>query len=98
MACDPCQPVAVCPAHSMSLKPMADHWLSMNRPTVLVEVTHAQGSVPRDAGTRMLVAAHEVAGTIGGGHLELKAIGRARQLLAADDASVHTQHVPLGPA
>jgi hypothetical protein len=34
----------------------------------------ARGSVPREAGTRMLVAPTEVHGTIGGGHLELKAI------------------------
>jgi xanthine/CO dehydrogenase XdhC/CoxF family maturation factor len=33
--------------------------------------------VPREAGTRMLVAA-DGAGTIGGGHLELQAIARAR--------------------
>ena len=35
---------------------------------MLVEVIQARGSVPREAGTRMLVAADEVAGTIGGGH------------------------------
>jgi xanthine dehydrogenase accessory factor len=82
----------------MPLKDTASDWLALDRPAVLVEVTRAQGSVPRDAGTRMLVAEHEVAGTIGGGHLELKAIERARQMLAAIDTSVHTQHVPLGPA
>ena len=38
------------------------------------EVLTARGSVPREAGTRMLVAADEVLGTIGGGHLELQAI------------------------
>ena len=49
---------------------------------MLVQVLQARGSVPRGAGTRMLVAADAVAGTIGGGHLELQAIQRARVMLA----------------
>ncbi|MDQ6629546.1 MAG: xanthine dehydrogenase accessory protein XdhC [Pseudomonadota bacterium] len=48
----------------------------------MIEVAETRGSAPRDAGTRMLVADDDVAGTIGGGHLELKAIGAARAMLA----------------
>jgi xanthine dehydrogenase accessory factor len=58
-------------------------WLTARRPAMLVQVLAARGSVPRAAGTRMLVAADSVAGTIGGGHLELQAIQRARAMLAA---------------
>ena len=61
----------------------AQSWLAERRPAMLVQVLAARGSVPRGVGTRMLVAADTVAGTIGGGHLELQAIQRARVMLAA---------------
>jgi xanthine dehydrogenase accessory factor len=77
-------------------------WRAAGRRAVVVEVASARGSVPREAGTRMLVATGCTAGTIGGGHLEWKAIAEARELLAAagDDGSVPTRerHYPLGPA
>ena len=65
---------------------------------MVVEVTEARGSVPREAGTRMFVSADETAGTIGGGHLELKAIACAREMLRSGEATPHTEHYPLGPA
>jgi len=76
----------------------ARHWLAAGRAAVVVEVLTTQGSVPRAAGTRMLVAAGEVQGSIGGGHLELQAIATAHRSLAAGDTTVHEQHVALGPA
>lgn len=81
-----------------SLKRNAAAWLHAGRPAMLVQVLHARGSVPREAGTRMLVAADAVAGTIGGGHLELQAIARARQALAAGAAVAIDQTIALGPA
>ena len=45
---------------------------SRNRAVVLVTVVETKGSVPREAGTRMLVAATESVVTIGGGHLEFQ--------------------------
>jgi xanthine dehydrogenase accessory factor len=80
------------------LRETAQRWLAERRPAVLVEVTEARGSVPRGAGTRMLVSADSVAGTIGGGHLEWKAIDTARRRLAGDPAAPNTEHFPLGPA
>ena len=71
-------------------------WLDTGRPAMLVQVLAARGSVPRGAGTRMLVAAHTVAGTIGGGHLELQAIQRAREMLA-DGAGPEDRAIALGP-
>lgn len=44
----------------------------------LVTVESTQGSVPRETGAWMAVFADRVVGTIGGGHLELQAIGEAR--------------------
>ncbi len=71
---------------------------------MLVQVVAHQGSVPRETGTRMLVAQHQVLGTIGGGHLELQAIAQARQFLAqgaeqsAPLAAPHQERIALGPS
>jgi xanthine dehydrogenase accessory factor len=62
-----------------------------------VKVLDARGSVPREAGTRMLVSEDEVAGTIGGGHLELQAIADARAMLAARDPGPRDRAIALGP-
>ena len=80
------------------LRDTATAWLHSDTATVLIEVTEARGSVPRERGTRMLVAATQTAGTIGGGHLELKAIQTARDMLAANDDTPRSEHYPLGPA
>lgn len=64
-------------------------------PAVLVTVVAAKGSVPREPGTRMIVTAEAVHGTIGGGHLEYKAIDIARGLIANDGASA-LHRFPLG--
>ncbi len=81
-----------------SLRETAQRWLAARRAAVLVEVSEARGSVPRGTGTRMLVSATDVAGTIGGGHLEWKAIDAARQRLAGTSTAPRTEHYPLGPA
>ena len=82
---------------SADLRATALQWQGEARPAVVVEVLAHQGSVPREAGTRMLVAADEVIGTIGGGHLELKAIADARALLRQGSAG-QIQHIALGPS
>ena len=74
----------------------ARRWRAAARPAVVVTVLRTRGSVPREAGTRMLVAADEVLGSIGGGHLELSAIADARALLARGGAPFE-QHIALGP-
>lgn len=50
-------------------------------PFVLITLAATRGSVPREAGTRMIVFAGEAIGTIGGGHLEFSAISTARAML-----------------
>ncbi len=70
----------------------------MQKAAVVVEVVDARGSVPRGAGTRMLVSVNESIGTIGGGHLELKAITAARARLERGDLSRHERHFALGPS
>lgn len=82
----------------MTLRSAAASWLAEGRAAALVEVIAHQGSAPRETGTRMLVAADAVAGTVGGGHLELKAISAARAWLASTSPSPIDHHYPLGPA
>jgi xanthine dehydrogenase accessory factor len=62
---------------------------------VLVTVASVKGSAPRAAGTKMVVTADEVHGTIGGGHLEFTAIDIARKQLD-DGESPQLQRFPLG--
>lgn len=81
-----------------TLRDTAAAWLAAGTPAIVIEVTEALGSVPRETGTRMLVSATHCAGTIGGGHLELKAIERARRLLHSGECSPQSAHYPLGPA
>jgi xanthine dehydrogenase accessory factor len=76
----------------------ASLWLAQWHGAVVVEVTEARGSAPRAAGTRMLVSATQAVGTIGGGHLELKAIQSAREMLRTRELAPRSEHYPLGPA
>lgn len=68
---------------------------------VLITVTAARGSVPRPAGTRMLVTAAAQFDSIGGGHLEWKAIAEARLWLAETTRSAEPERrldLALGPS
>lgn len=85
------------------LRDLAAGWLASREPAIVVCVVRADGSVPREAGTRMLVSLAASEGTIGGGHLELKAIERARTLLRtrAPDGGPRVpmrEHFALGPS
>jgi xanthine dehydrogenase accessory factor len=80
------------------LHALAMLWLAQDQLAMEVQVLDHRGSVPRECGTRMLVSEAEVAGTIGGGHLELKAIEAARGLLAQGQIGPLDQTYPLGPA
>src|SRR5471032_167803 len=76
----------------------AMHWLEQHIPAVVVEIVDARGSAPRGAGTRMLVSAVQAIGTIGGGHLEFKALALAKAMLGARDTTPRRERYPLGPA
>ena len=62
---------------------------------ISILITSTKGSVPREAGTRIVVTTSDVFGTIGGGHLEFKAIQIARDMLATR-APVQAARFPLG--
>ncbi len=64
---------------------------------IRITITKTAGSVPRGAGTQMLVWADRIEGTIGGGTLEREAMAEARRMLH-DGRSRHRATFPLGPA
>jgi len=66
-------------------------------PAVLVTVVATKGSVPRGAGTWMVVFAQGELGTIGGGHLEFQALAHARLILSGQPVPNHLSQV-LGPS
>ena len=72
--------------------------LNSGVPAMWVCVSDAKGSVPRERGAMMIVTGQQTLGTIGGGHLELKSIEVAREMLAANAESATRRHFPLGPA
>ncbi|MCA1367092.1 xanthine dehydrogenase accessory protein XdhC [Bradyrhizobium sp. BRP14] len=63
---------------------------------VLVEVTDAAGSTPRDTDAWMLVSTDRTFATIGGGQLEYMAIDHARKLIHRTVADEQLT-IPLGP-
>lgn len=67
---------------------------------VLVTVVEVKGSTPRDAGAKMVVTRDKIYDTVGGGHLELKAIELSRAMLRQsplpDAPAIH--RFPLGPS
>ncbi|MCP4330314.1 MAG: xanthine dehydrogenase accessory protein XdhC [Alphaproteobacteria bacterium] len=70
-----------------------------NEPVVLVTVARAKGSTPREAGAKMIVGGRGPLGTIGGGHLEYRALELARELLGDNDRPETLLHdFALGPS
>lgn len=82
---------------SRATRRTAEAWLDERRAAIVVEVVEARGSVPRGAGTRMLVDGISSVGTIGGGHLEWSAIDIARSMLASGQPSREARYA-LGPS
>jgi len=77
------------------------HLLAHGDAAVLVTVARVEGSAPRDAGTKMIVTRDAARHTIGGGHLEWKAIEIARQVLREGMRVPHLrrlERLPLGPS
>ena len=66
-------------------------------PHVIITVLGARGSTPRDSGTKMIVSPKRNFCTIGGGHLEYKAIALAKEMLTQKKEQHRIEHFPLGP-
>ncbi|MGZ5199910.1 MAG: xanthine dehydrogenase accessory protein XdhC [Telluria sp.] len=76
-----------------------DAWLAQagECPAVLVTVAIVEGSGPREPGAKMLVDAQRMHGTVGGGHLELRAAEVARAMLASGETR-RLERFALGPS
>jgi len=83
----------------MAIWPTIERFIAEHGATALVTLAHAQGSSPREAGARMVVApGGAFTGTIGGGALEWGALAEAQALLARRDGSaVSRLDRALGP-
>jgi xanthine dehydrogenase accessory factor len=82
---------------------MNDDWIRIlmrlqerREPCVLLTLLADKGSVPRNCGTKMIVGREQTYLTIGGGHLEYQCIAMAREMLAQQTVSPHTEHFNLG--
>ena len=69
---------------------------------IRVRVTRARGSTPREEGAEMFVGLDSLLGTIGGGHLEWRAMEIAQTMMNAPEAAGEARRqfvrIPLGPA
>ncbi len=63
---------------------------------VLVTIIEERGSTPRNAGSKMVVSAERIFDTIGGGHLEYKAMEIAREMLASGSQNTRLERFSLG--
>jgi len=63
---------------------------------VIVTLLSAAGSTPRASGTKMVISDNNIYATIGGGHLEFKAIEHARTLIARGESCQEVENFQLG--
>ncbi|PLY44992.1 xanthine dehydrogenase accessory protein XdhC [Janthinobacterium sp. ROICE36] len=80
---------------------MSDWLTAMENDTqasVLVTVALVEGSGPREAGAKMRVTLDAQMDTIGGGHLELRAVEIAKSMLATRDTHARLERFALGPS
>jgi len=80
-----------------------NNWISalaelqeQGEPCVLVTIIDERGSTPRNAGSKMVVCAGRIFDTIGGGHLEYKAMEIARDMLASGSQTTRLERFSLG--
>jgi len=80
-----------------------NNWISalaelqhQGEPSVLVTLIEERGSTPRNAGSKMVVTAQQLYDTIGGGHLEYKALHIAREMLEQGTQGTRLERFNLG--
>jgi xanthine dehydrogenase accessory factor len=89
-----------------SFEPVNGHKLNWNQASlnldqqgkayVLVTIIGVSGSTPRNSGTKMVVSQNEIFDTIGGGHLEYKAVKKAKAFLLENKDCQSIEHFELG--
>ncbi len=71
--------------------------VELGKPYVIITVIGKRGSVPRDGGTKMVVCDDQNYCTIGGGHLEYRAIDLAKEMLSDGQENQRIEQFALGP-
>lgn len=66
------------------------------QPCVLVTIIDERGSTPRNSGSKMVVTSDKIYQTIGGGHLEYKAMQMAREMLESRTQDTRLERFNLG--
>jgi len=70
--------------------------------SIVVTMAKVVGSGPRESGAKMVVTAMQLFDTIGGGHLEMRAIAIAREMLSMSIGTLASERrlerFPLGPS
>ena len=69
---------------------------SRGEASILITIIEERGSTPRNAGSKMVVSADALHDTIGGGHLEYKAMQIAREMLAEGRQQPRLERFSLG--
>ena len=72
------------------------HLQDSGEPCVLVTIIEELGSTPRNAGSKMVICTDKIFDTIGGGHLEYKAMEIAREMLASGSQQTRLERFSLG--
>lgn len=72
------------------------HLTQRGEPCVLVTIIEERGSTPRNAGAKMVVSAERIFDTIGGGHLEYRAMQIAREMLESRSREPRLERFALG--
>ena len=69
-----------------------------NGEIIKVKIISAEGSVPRNKGTFMLISKKNIYGSIGGGQLEYKVIEISKKNLLKKEFDKEIVNIPLGPS
>ena len=81
----------------MTLKKLAEA-KNYNNKIIKAKIISAEGSVPRNQGTIMLISENDIYGSIGGGQLEYSVIEISKKNLSNDEFNNEIVNIPLGPS
>jgi xanthine dehydrogenase accessory factor len=82
--------------HKQNWNQASLHLSQQGKAYVLITIVGVTGSTPRNNGTKMVVSKNDIFDTIGGGHLEYKAIKQAQKLLIENKDCQLIEHFQLG--
>jgi xanthine dehydrogenase accessory factor len=88
-------PLSRCQRTDMDWLEALQYLRSAGLPGVLATVSDVRGHAPREAGTKMVVGADSMWGTIGGGNLEATVVDQARDMMAQGVSVPQNAEFPL---